>query len=65
MTGFAIPGVELQVVDSSDNEVAHDGIAMGEIAVRGDGVMEGYWRQPKPPATPWRVDGFIPGTSRP
>lgn len=47
MTGFAIPGVELRVVDSSDNEVAHDGIAMGEIVARGDGVMEGYWSQPE------------------
>lgn len=45
MTGFAIPGVELRVVDSEGNEVVHDAVAMGEIVVRGDGVMEGYWRQ--------------------
>jgi fatty-acyl-CoA synthase len=47
MTGFAIPGVELRVVDSESRQVAHDGVAMGEIVVRGDGVMEGYWRQPE------------------
>ena len=46
MTGFAIPGVELRIVDSEGNDVAHDGVAMGEIVVRGDGLMEGYWRQP-------------------
>jgi fatty-acyl-CoA synthase len=45
MTGFAIPGVELRVLDSHGKEVAHDGSAMGEIVVRGDVVMEGYWRQ--------------------
>ena len=47
MTGFAIPGVELRVLDGDGNEVAHDGAAIGEIVVRGDGVMKGYWRQPK------------------
>ncbi len=47
MTGFAIPGVELRVLDANGNEVPHNGTATGEIAVRGDGVMEGYWRQPE------------------
>jgi fatty-acyl-CoA synthase len=46
MTGFAIPGVELRVVTPDGNEVAHDGVSMGEILARGDGVMEGYWHQP-------------------
>lgn len=47
MTGFAIPGVELRVVDPSGKEVPHDGTAMGEIVARGDGVMKGYWGQPE------------------
>jgi fatty-acyl-CoA synthase len=46
MTGFAIPGVELRVLDPDGNDVAHDGAAMGEIVARGDVVMAGYWRQP-------------------
>ena len=46
MTGFAVPGVELRVVDSEGNDVPHDGKSIGEIVARGDGVMEGYWQQP-------------------
>jgi fatty-acyl-CoA synthase len=46
MTGFAIPGVELRVVDDTGKDVPRDGAAMGEIVARGDAVMEGYWGQP-------------------
>src|ERR1700676_4084479 len=46
MTGFAIPGVELRVVDADDNDVPRDGLTIGEIVARADGVMEGYWHQP-------------------
>ncbi len=46
MTGFAIPGVELRVVDDNGDDIARDGVAVGEIVVRGDAVMEGYWGQP-------------------
>ncbi len=43
MTGYAAPGMELRIVDANDNDVAHDGAAIGEIIARSDGVMEGYW----------------------
>ena len=45
MTGFAVPGVEMRVLGPDHQEVPHDGSAMGEIVVRGDGVMDSYWRQ--------------------
>ena len=46
MTGYAIPGVELRVVDFNEQDVPRDGKTMGEIIARSDGVMQGYWRQP-------------------
>jgi fatty-acyl-CoA synthase len=47
MTGFAIPGVELRVVDANGRDVARDGTAIGEILARGDAVMERYWNEPE------------------
>ncbi|MGB2672125.1 MAG: long-chain-fatty-acid--CoA ligase [Candidatus Acidiferrum sp.] len=61
MTGYAFPGVELRVVDPSDNDVPADGQAIGEIIARGDGVMEGYWRQPEASAEVLRGGWFHTG----
>jgi fatty-acyl-CoA synthase len=47
MTGFAAPSMELRIVDANDVDVAHDGIAIGEIIARTDGVMKGYWGDPE------------------
>jgi fatty-acyl-CoA synthase len=61
MTGFAIPSVELRVVDPAGNDVAHDSKAMGEIIVRGDGVMDGYWGQPEASRTALQGGWFRTG----
>ena len=61
MTGYAIPGVDLRVVDPADKDVPHDGQSIGEIIVRGDGVMEGYWRQPDASAEALRGGWFHTG----
>jgi fatty-acyl-CoA synthase len=61
MTGYAIPGVDLRVVDPNDKDVPHDGQSIGEIIVRGDGVMEGYWRQPEASADALRGGWFHTG----
>ena len=47
MTGRAIVGVELRVVDEGGNDVPRDGQAIGEVIARSDGVMDGYWKQPE------------------
>jgi fatty-acyl-CoA synthase len=61
MTGFAIPGVELRVVDPEDNDVPRDGVSIGEIIARGDGVMMGYWQQPEATAEALRGGWFHTG----
>jgi fatty-acyl-CoA synthase len=46
MTGFAIPGVELRLVDSDGRDVPRDMAHIGEIWARSDVVMDGYWNEP-------------------
>jgi fatty-acyl-CoA synthase len=61
MTGYAIPGVELRVVDLEENDVPRDGKTMGEIVARSDGVMQGYWQQPAATADALRGGWFHTG----
>jgi fatty-acyl-CoA synthase len=61
MTGYAIPGIELRVVDCDDHDVNQDGRAMGEIVARSDGVMMGYWNQPAATAEVMRGGWFHTG----
>jgi len=61
MTGYAYPGSELRVVDAEDKDVPHDGVTMGEIIARSDGVMAGYWQQPEATAEAMRGGWFHTG----
>jgi fatty-acyl-CoA synthase len=61
MTGYPYPGCELRVVDEQDNDVPRDGVTMGEIVARSDGVMAGYWQQPEATAEALRGGWFHTG----
>ena len=61
MTGYAYPGSELRVVDAEDNDVPHDGVTMGEVIARSDGVMASYWNQPEATAEALRGGWFRTG----
>lgn len=47
--GQAPPGVELRIVDNAGNELRQGEV--GEVAVRGPNVMQGYWNKPDQTAT--------------
>ena len=61
MTGYAIPGVELRVVDFEGKDIPRDGKTMGEIIARSDGVMQGYWQQAAATAEVMRGGWFHTG----
>lgn len=52
---------ELRVVDEHDTEVPHDGETLGEIVVRGNVVMEGYYDDPDATAQAMRGGWFRTG----
>ncbi len=55
MTGWALPGVELRVVDPQGLDVPRDETSIGEIITRSDHVMAGYYKEPA--ATAAVMDG--------
>jgi fatty-acyl-CoA synthase len=61
MAGYPLPGVELSIVDSDDNHLPHDGQSVGEVVVRADNVMAGYWKQPEDTAQVMRSGWFHTG----
>lgn len=61
-TGVAMPFMEhVTVLDEAGNPVPRDGVTLGEIAHRGNGVMKGYYRNPEATAEAFKGGYFRSG----
>jgi fatty-acyl-CoA synthase len=72
MAGWSMIGCETRVVDPNMNDVPRDMQSIGEVVIRGDNVMDGYFREPEATAAVmsgawfhsgdmavWDEDGYI------
>ncbi len=59
--GYALAASEIRVVDPAGGDVSPDGESIGEIIVRSDNVMAGYWKHPEETARAIRDDWFYTG----
>jgi fatty-acyl-CoA synthase len=55
--GAPLPGVEIRILDVDGSVLPEESV--GEIAVRGPGVMQGYYRQPGETALVFTDDGYF------
>ncbi len=55
--GRPLPGTELRILEQDGSALPTESV--GEIALKGPGVMLGYYRQPKETADAFDADGFL------
>ena len=58
MAGWPLPGCEVRVVDLQMNDVPRDMETYGEVVMRGDNIMDGYYREPQATAAVM-TDGWL------
>jgi len=59
--GYVVAGTDLRVVDAEMKDVAADGSALGEVVMRGNNVMAGYFRDPEATAQAFTGGWFHSG----
>jgi long-chain acyl-CoA synthetase len=55
--GRALPGVEIAILDGEGRQLGVHGV--GEIAIRGSGVMAGYWKQSAATSAAVNAEGWL------
>ena len=58
---YLVAGTGLRVVDEAMGDVPHDGETLGEVVMRGNNVMSGYYRDPEATAQAFRGGWFHSG----
>ncbi len=59
MTGWAMPGAEVRVADDNGVDVPRDMKSIGEVLIRADAAMDGYWNEPEATRTALEPDGWL------
>ena len=57
--GRLVYGVEMKIVDAEGNELPHDGESQGELLVRGNAVISGYYENPEATKKAIDKDGWF------
>ncbi|KMK66055.1 long-chain-fatty-acid--CoA ligase [Puniceibacterium sp. IMCC21224] len=59
LQGRRLFGVELKIVDEQGNRLPHDGKAAGELFVRGNTIVSGYFNNPEASETALDAEGWF------
>jgi fatty-acyl-CoA synthase len=59
LQGRRVFGVDLKINDEDGNRLPHDGVAAGELFVRGNGIISGYFNNEEASATAFDSEGWF------